>query len=100
MNWDRISGKWTEYKGKVRERWAKLTDDDLGRIAGKRDQLLGVLQERYGWVREQAERQIKDFESTADESMTPTGSERTGMGGNRPNQERDDEDQESFRGSR
>lgn len=65
MNWDRIAGKWTEIKGKVRERWAKLTDDDLARIAGKREQLAGVLQERYGWVREQAERQIKDFESTA-----------------------------------
>ena len=99
MNWDRISGKWTEYKGKVRERWAKLTDDDLGRIAGKRDQLLGVLQERYGWVREQAERQIKDFESTADESMSPTGmgTERPSMGGKRPNEETDDEDQGSFR---
>ena len=97
MNWDRISGKWTEYKGKVRERWAKLTDDDLGRIAGKRDQLLGVLQERYGWVREQAERQIKDFESTADQSMSPMGTDRPGMGGQRSNEEMDDEDQESFR---
>jgi len=97
MNWDRISGKWTEFKGKVRERWAKLTDDDIARIAGKRDQLLGVLQERYGWVREQAERQIKDFESTADESMSPMGTERPSMGGNQSNGETDDEDQESFR---
>lgn len=63
MNWDRIAGKWTQLKGKVRERWAKLTDDDLARIEGKREQLVGVLQARYGWVREQAERQIKDFES-------------------------------------
>ncbi len=97
MNWDRISGRWTEFKGKVRERWAKLTDDDLARIEGKRDQLLGVLQERYGWVREQAERQIKDFESTADEGMSPMGTERPSMGGKRSNEETDDEDQESFR---
>ena len=89
MNWDRISGKWTEFKGKVRERWAKLTDDDLARIAGKRDQLLGVLQERYGWVREQAERQIKDFESAAD-------SESMAMGGSRNKPEPDDEEHESF----
>ncbi len=97
MNWDRISGRWTEFKGKVRERWAKLTDDDLARIEGKRDQLLGVLQERYGWVREQAERQIKDFESTADEGMSPMGTERPSMGGTRSNEETDDDDQESVR---
>lgn len=75
MNWDRIAGKWTEIKGKVRERWAKLTDDDLARIAGKRDQLAGALQERYGWVREQAERQIKDFESSALAAAAPWSSE-------------------------
>jgi uncharacterized protein YjbJ (UPF0337 family) len=86
MNWDRISGKWTEHKGKIRERWAKLTDDDLNRIAGKRDQLLGVLQERYGWVREQAERQIKDFESMSGE-----------MSDVKARPETDDEDEESFK---
>jgi uncharacterized protein YjbJ (UPF0337 family) len=84
MNWDRIPGKWTEFKSKVHERWAKLTEADLARVAGKRDQLLNLLQERYGWVREQAERQIKDFESAA----------MAGAGASTP--ETDDEDQESF----
>ena len=89
MNWDRIAGKWTEFKGKVRERWAKLTDDDLARIEGKRDQLVGVLQARYGWVREQAERQIKDFESSV-LAKSGTGPQST------RSESMDDEDEESM----
>lgn len=61
MNWDRIEGNWKEYKGKVKERWGKLTDGDLTAIEGKRDQLIGKLQQTYGMAREEAERQIKDF---------------------------------------
>jgi len=61
MNWDQIEGKWKQYSGKAKEKWGKLTDDDLTTIGGKRDQLIGRLQERYGMAREQAEKQIDEF---------------------------------------
>jgi len=63
MNWDRIEGRWQQAKGKVREQWGRLTDDDLNVIGGKRDQLAGLLQRRYGATREDIERQIREFES-------------------------------------
>ncbi|MBM3597461.1 MAG: CsbD family protein [Alphaproteobacteria bacterium] len=62
MNWDQIAGNWKQAKGKVKEQWGELTDDDLTRINGKRDQLVGVVQERYGIAKEQAERQVKSWE--------------------------------------
>jgi uncharacterized protein YjbJ (UPF0337 family) len=62
MNWDRIEGNWKQFKGKVKERWGKLTDDQLDMIAGKRDQLAGRIQELYGLSRDEADRQITDFE--------------------------------------
>ena len=55
MNWDQIKGDWKQFTGKVKEKWGKLTDDDLTTIAGQRDQMLGILQERYGYAKEQAE---------------------------------------------
>jgi uncharacterized protein YjbJ (UPF0337 family) len=61
MNWDQIEGNWKIYRGKIKERWGKLTDTDLDMIAGKYDQLIGHVQKSYGIVREDAERQIKDF---------------------------------------
>ena len=63
MNHDRIEGNWKQAKGKVKEQWGKLTDDDLDVIAGKRDQLLGRIQERHGLAKDEAERQVKTFES-------------------------------------
>lgn len=63
MNWDATKGNWNQFKGKVKEQWGKLTDDDLARIEGKRDQLLGSVQERYGIEKEEAEKQVKQFES-------------------------------------
>jgi uncharacterized protein YjbJ (UPF0337 family) len=66
MNWDTMKGQWRELKGKVRERWGQFTDDDLERIEGKRDQLLGRLQQRYGYTKEEAEHEIKDFERAFD----------------------------------
>jgi uncharacterized protein YjbJ (UPF0337 family) len=63
MNWDRIEGRWQQAKGKVREHWGRLTDDDLNIIAGRRDQLAGLLQRRYGATRDEIERQIREFES-------------------------------------
>ena len=63
MNEDRIAGNWKQFKGKIKEQWGKLTDDDLDVIAGKRDQMLGKLQERFGIAKDEAERQVKDWES-------------------------------------
>ncbi|MDM0046372.1 CsbD family protein [Variovorax dokdonensis] len=63
MNKDTIEGNWKQVKGKVREQWGKLTDDDFDVIAGKRDQLLGRIQERHGISRDEAEKQVKDWES-------------------------------------
>jgi len=64
MNWDRIEGNWKQMKGKVKEKWGKLTDDDLDVIAGKRDQRVGRIQESYGISRDEAERQVRDWETT------------------------------------
>jgi uncharacterized protein YjbJ (UPF0337 family) len=63
MNWDRIEGNWKQFKGKAKERWGRLTDDELDIIAGRRDQLLGTLQEQYGIGKDEAEAQVRDFES-------------------------------------
>jgi uncharacterized protein YjbJ (UPF0337 family) len=62
MNWDRIEGNWKQAKGKVKEQWGKLTDDQLDVIGGRREQLLGVLQESYGIAKDEAERQVRDWE--------------------------------------
>lgn len=64
MNWDQIEGQWKQTKGQVKEQWGKLTDDDMTAIAGKRDQLVGKVQERYGVAREKAEEQVSKFEKT------------------------------------
>jgi uncharacterized protein YjbJ (UPF0337 family) len=64
MNWDQISGNWKQLKGKVQEKWGDLTDDDLDRIAGKKDQLIGKVQKKYGVAKEEAEKQVKEFEET------------------------------------
>ncbi len=60
-NWDVIKGKWTQLKGSARSQWGRLTDDEWDQIAGDRERLLGKLQERYGWSREQAERDVEDY---------------------------------------
>lgn len=62
MNHDRLGGNWKQMKGKVKEQWGKLTDDDLDVIAGRRDQLLGRIQERHGLARDEAQRQVETFE--------------------------------------
>ena len=65
MNEDTLKGQWTQIKGRVRERWGKLTDDDLDQIQGRAEQLIGKLQERYGIARDEAKTQYdswaKDF---------------------------------------
>ena len=62
MNWDTIEGGWKTAKGKVREQWGKLTDDDLDVIAGKRDQLVGTLQKRYGKTKDEIEQEVTAYE--------------------------------------
>lgn len=64
MNWDQIQGKWTEIKGSVKERWGKLTDDEFTQVDGKRDRLAGLIQQKYGVAKEEAEKQIRDFENS------------------------------------
>jgi uncharacterized protein YjbJ (UPF0337 family) len=62
MNRDQMEGNWKQLKGKVKQRWGKLTDDDLTAIEGNRDELLGRIQERYGIAREEAERQLEELD--------------------------------------
>lgn len=62
MNQDRIAGNWKQFKGKIQEQWGKLTDDDFDVIAGKREQFLGKIQERQGIVKEEAEKQLTDWQ--------------------------------------
>jgi uncharacterized protein YjbJ (UPF0337 family) len=64
MNWDQIAGKWRESKGQLRSKWGKLTDDDLDVIAGKKEALIGRIQQRYGWKKDEAERDVDDFLKT------------------------------------
>ncbi len=61
MNWDQIKGQWTQYKGEAKTRWGKLTDDDLDVAEGQRDKLVGRVQERYGYEKEEAEREVDDW---------------------------------------
>ena len=64
MNSDQIKGNWNQFVGKAKEKWGRLTDNDWKVVEGKRDQLVGKIQERYGITREEAERQLGDFETT------------------------------------
>ncbi|SLN53407.1 hypothetical protein AQS8620_02342 [Aquimixticola soesokkakensis] len=61
MNWDQIEGNWKQLKGKAQEKWGDLTDDDLDRAAGKRENLEGVLQEKYGKTKEEAKQEVDKF---------------------------------------
>jgi len=66
MNWDRIEGNWKQFKGNAMQRWGKLTDDNLDVIAGKRDVLLGRIQELYGISKDETEKQLADWEKRMD----------------------------------
>ncbi|WP_126976087.1 CsbD family protein [Frigidibacter oleivorans] len=61
MNWDIVEGNWKQLKGSVKERWGKMTDDELDVAAGKRDKLAGLVQEKYGKTRDEAEREVDDY---------------------------------------
>lgn len=66
MNKDEIGGNWKQFKGKAKEKWGKLTDDDMTVIEGKRDQLVGRIQERYGYAKDPAEKEVTDWETKND----------------------------------
>ena len=61
MNWDRIEGNWKQFSGTVREKWGKLTNDDVDQIQGQSEQLIGKIQERYGIARAEAERELDSW---------------------------------------
>ena len=66
MNWDIVEGNWKQFQGKAREQWGKLTDSDLEVAKGKRDQLAGLIQERYGVAKDEAERQVDRWTNSID----------------------------------
>ncbi len=61
MDWNWIEGNWKQMKGKIREQWGKLTDDDLNVIGGRQDQLEGMIQERYGIAKDAARKQVEEW---------------------------------------
>jgi uncharacterized protein YjbJ (UPF0337 family) len=65
MNADTLKGQWHQVKGEIKTQWGKLTDDDLDQINGQSEKLIGKLQERYGYARDRAERELNDFDSAA-----------------------------------
>jgi uncharacterized protein YjbJ (UPF0337 family) len=70
MDWARVEGNWKQMRGRVKERWGKLTDDDLTVIAGRRDQLEGMIQERYGYAKERARREIEDWYHSMESNLS------------------------------
>ena len=64
MNWDQFEGKWKQLAGQAKAKWGDLTDDDLTKVEGKRDQLVGLVQEKYGRAKEEAEREVDDWYRT------------------------------------
>ena len=73
MNWDRIQGNWKQITGQVKSQWGKLTDDDLDVVAGRRDQLAGKIQERYGVAKDDAEKQLAEWERKASDAWFKKG---------------------------
>jgi uncharacterized protein YjbJ (UPF0337 family) len=84
MNSDQLHGKWKQVTGKVKEKWGKLTNDDLDVIQGRQEQLVGKIQERYGIVKEEAEKQVNEFvkalnaEDRAEQTTTTENVRRAG----------------------
>ena len=72
MNSDQFQGKWKQLKGKVKEKWGKLTDDDLEMINGQQDQLVGKIQERYGITKEEAAKQLNDWNAATNRDVDTT----------------------------
>jgi uncharacterized protein YjbJ (UPF0337 family) len=70
MNWEQIGGKWSQVKGDIRQKWGKLTDNDLEVVAGSKDKLVGRIQERYGIAKEEAQRQLDEWVTTVGSGQT------------------------------
>ncbi len=77
MNWDQIQGNWKQVMGQAKEQWGKLTDDDLDVVAGRRDQLAGKIQERYGVAKDEAEKQLAEWQRKARDSWVKKTSDTT-----------------------
>jgi len=77
MNWDRIEGNWKQFKGSAKAKWGKLTDDHLDVLAGQRTQMAGKIQELYGISKDEAEKQLSDWQASVldkmDDAKTPQG---------------------------
>ncbi len=71
MNEDILKGKWMQVKGKVKEEWGKLTDDDIDRLDGSREQLEGKIQEKYGWAKEEAQTHVDNWMKRWEEPANP-----------------------------
>ncbi len=69
MNWDRIEGNWKQFKGSAKVQWGKLTDDQLDVLAGQRTQMAGKLQELYGISKDEAEKQLTEWQASVLELM-------------------------------
>jgi len=80
MNWDRIEGEWKDVRSHIKAKWAKLTDDDLKMVEAKKDELVGKVQQRYGIMRDEAERQIDEWLA----KLKPSGSHGPGKHGGTP----------------
>jgi uncharacterized protein YjbJ (UPF0337 family) len=68
MDWNRVEGNWKQLKGKAKAQWGRLTDDDLTRAAGRREELAGRIQERYGLAKDAAQKQVDEWASKADDT--------------------------------
>jgi uncharacterized protein YjbJ (UPF0337 family) len=70
MNWEIIKGNWKQFKGELKTKWGKLTDDDLDIIEGSKDKLIGRLQERYGYSKDEAIREVDNYTAEEDDTRT------------------------------
>jgi uncharacterized protein YjbJ (UPF0337 family) len=71
MNWDRIEGNWKQFKGSALQQWGKLTEDQLDVTAGKRDVLLGRIQEAYGITKDETEKQLTEWQQRVEDAALP-----------------------------
>jgi uncharacterized protein YjbJ (UPF0337 family) len=73
MKWNVVTGKWKQLEGEVKTRWAKLTDDDITHAAGQRDRLVGKIQERYGLLKADAEKQVDEWVTRLNDKLDEVG---------------------------
>jgi uncharacterized protein YjbJ (UPF0337 family) len=82
MNWDRVEGNWKQVMGQAREKWGELSNSDLERAAGRRDQIVGIVQEKYGIAKDEAQKQVDEWaKALKDEQKAEERAEKTGSAG-------------------